>query len=139
MIFTAGYGSGLRAAELQRWLEAKDAVVADVRLVPASQFAEWRVSALRARLGSRYVHVRAFGNLAYRFGGPVRLEDELAGVLIVRELLRVRPVVLLCGCGSPRGCHRTDAALAVQRVTGDEVRHLRRRDFWGQLDLLEGA
>ena len=63
--------------------EQLDATVLDIRLSPRSRNPAWSKSRLQTLLGSRYEHVAAFGNVAYRTGGPTQLADPEAGLALV--------------------------------------------------------
>jgi len=59
---------------------------------------------LQAALGSRYVHLGAFGNRNYQ-GGPVDIVDYEAGRAALEAL--ERPALLMCMCRDPAACHRS--------------------------------
>jgi uncharacterized protein (DUF488 family) len=109
-IYTTGY-AGQDPAALQRWLEALDGVVFDIRFNPQSRKPRWTKAALARRLGARYMHVPALGNRNYK-GGPIALVDLEAGLAQLAQ--ETRPVVLLCVCGDAATCHRTVVAEALR-------------------------
>jgi uncharacterized protein (DUF488 family) len=109
-LFTVGY-AGLDRYALRAKLEATNAVLVDVRLIPYSREPAWTRPALQGLLGERYVWVGALGNRNYKTGGPIDLADPEAGIAAVRGVVDSYPaVVLMCACWSWRECHRRDAA-----------------------------
>jgi hypothetical protein len=125
-LLTYGY-TGASVEELARVLAARpDALVVDVRYSPFSRNSEWSGSALRERFGAAYFHVKPFGNVNYRSGGPVRLDDPEGGVRLLLAALercgfgpaREPTVILLCACRARAGCHRDDVARLLVRALG---------------------
>lgn len=97
-----GY-SGRTMDELERIVQALDAVLVDIRFAPYSRNPAFRKASLQAALGSRYVHLGAFGNRNYQ-GGPVDIVDYEAGRAALEAL--ERPALLMCMCRDPAACHR---------------------------------
>lgn len=110
-LFSAGY-AGQTADAFAAFVEREDLTVADVRLKPFSRMPGWSRKALAARFGDRYVWIPELGNLNYQ-GGPIRLQDERAGLATLRALLETRAVVVLCVCADPTRCHRTVVTAAL--------------------------
>ena len=104
-VYSIGY-TGYPIATFQAFVDSHDLRVVDVRHRPFSRNAAYNRNALIARLGARYVHVPALGNLNFR-GGPIALVDETAGLEQVRALLSTDPIALICVCADPQSCHRT--------------------------------
>lgn len=98
-----GY-SGRTMDELERIVQALDAVLVDIRFAPYSRNPAFRKASLQAALGSRYVHLGAFGNRNYQ-GGPVDIVDYEAGRAALEAL--ERPALLMCMCRDPAACHRS--------------------------------
>jgi len=110
-LYTFGY-SGRTPHELQTLAEKLNAVVVDIRFSPRSRIPDWSGGRLQNLLGDRYRHLPSLGNRNYR-DGPVEFVDLAAGVVEVGELLRQRPVILLCACADVQRCHRLPAAEAI--------------------------
>jgi uncharacterized protein (DUF488 family) len=105
-VFLAGY-SGREPDWLLSAALRLDAVVFDVRYSPRSRRPQWSGTNLAVLLGERYVHVRGFGNEAYRTA-DIRLHDPERGLALFDQ--ETRPVVLLCVCANSATCHRMTAA-----------------------------
>lgn len=126
-LFTLGYLAGWHNETLARWLEETNTILADIRLTPYSRHAAWRESALRARLGPRYVHLPALGNIYHtQRDHPIVLADADTGVAQLIALLRqYRSVALLCACVDVGTCHRAMvAALVTQHLPHVPITHL---------------
>lgn len=123
-VFTWGYSGGA-PADLQAYLTATRACLLDIRFRPWSRYPGWRPAALQALAGpGNYRGMRALGNLNYNTGGPIHLLAPAAALPLVRDLLRQRPVLLLCGCADVAECHRQDAARYLAQELGALVEHL---------------
>lgn len=103
-VYTLGY-SGKTVAQLRAIVERLDAVLIDIRFSPASRMPQWSGKQLREQFGSRYLHLRAFGNAAYKTGG-IAIADYPGGIAALRDL-DTSAVILMCACGNPVECHRT--------------------------------
>lgn len=125
LLATYGYTGGT-VADLQAY-RAAGAWIADVRYSPRSRVVQWRGEELANVLGARYVQLGfLLGNRNYRSGGPIQIVDLENGLPILRDLLKARPVVLLCACEHAAGCHRKVIAdAAVARWPELVVRHLK--------------
>lgn len=124
IVYSAGYQNMNREA-FAEFVRRNGIKVADVRLKPVSRNHVWNKNALLERLVlSGYVHIPDLGNLNYK-GGPIVLKDEAAGLLALRALLTISPVVVLCVCADPMICHRT---VITDKLTEFKVRHLYPRD-----------
>lgn len=102
-VYGIGY-SGRTPDEIKALAEALDATVFDVRFSPRSRVPHWSGKRLSALLGTRYQHVRAFGNANYK-GGPIAIVDFEAGLRLILE--SPKSVILMCVCKNPAICHRT--------------------------------
>jgi uncharacterized protein (DUF488 family) len=125
-VFTLG-DSGWTPEGIRAVLDARDAILVDVRLSPRSRMPQWSRSRLQNLLGDRYAHVRAFGNLNYKgdLGTDVMLEDAEAGIAQARELAASgRALVVMCGCKDHRECHRSDVAALLAQAMGLEIEHI---------------
>jgi activating signal cointegrator 1 len=123
-ILTVGYNADwtpdLLAAEMHRL----GALLFDIRLNPTSTHAEWRRNALQQRLGVRYTHVGALGNLNYANGGEIRLAAPHMALKLAAAALDLGPIILLCACPNWQTCHRNDAAAFLAEQLGARVEHL---------------
>lgn len=107
-VYTLGY-SGRKPAEIKKIAEKLNAVVFDIRFSPRSRAPQWTKKRLTEVLGiTGYMHLKALGNANYKNGGPIEFVDFEAGLQAIEA--SSRPVILMCGCKSPNGCHRTTAA-----------------------------
>lgn len=126
-IYTIGYAAwspeGLRAA-----VDARRALLVDIRERPRSWRPEWRQVALRALWGldwpDHYAHWPALGNVNYKNGGPILLADPAASVSVASAVLARQPIVLLCGCYDHARCHRLVAADYLSQALGARIEHL---------------
>jgi uncharacterized protein (DUF488 family) len=116
-VYTIGY-SGRTPNELLEIVERLGAQLVDVRYSPASRMPQWSGLRLRQLFGERYTHLRQFGNVNYKNGGPIQLVDYASGKVYLDAL--DRPAVLMCVCSDPAICHRTTIANLL-RADGFEV------------------
>lgn len=124
-IYTLGYGAGWNHDLLVATLDAKKAMLLDIRFNPQSKTPMWQRSALFDLLGpERYLHVPALGNTNYANGGPIALYAPEAGVQVVARCLEFGSVALLCGCRDVATCHRKVAAEMLSERLGVPVEHL---------------
>lgn len=122
-LYTIGY-SGLALEDVARFVEERDALLIDTRLKPYSPRPEWQKAAIGRRLGTRYMSVPKLGNVNYKIGGPIQLQDEDGGISVIMNALDERPVILLCACKEPDGCHRKYISDVVSAKTGVPAIHL---------------
>lgn len=121
IIYTLGY-SGHSPAEIKAYTDQLGAALIDVRYMARSMRPEWRGAAIRALVGPQnYFHLRCLGNINYKNGGPIVLDNPNGAVWTVRWILAERPAILLCGCREHEGCHRTVAADWLAERLGDEI------------------
>lgn len=106
-IYTTGYGRHQPSAIANLLDEIGDnALLVDIRFSNYGRpgFKGWE---LQRFFVGRYLHLRVLGNAEYKTGG-MRIADYAAGKAALLKL--ERPVLLLCACESPVGCHRTVVA-----------------------------
>src|SRR5690606_10505956 len=108
-LFTIGY-SGSTSDDLARFVEHLDAVLVDIRYSPASRNPDFSRKRLSERLGARYVHLKSFGNVNYRSGGPIEFMNEEDAILRVACLLDEHAIILMCACSHLHECHRKPAS-----------------------------
>lgn len=118
-VYTVGYG-GRKPHEIADFVTSLDAVLFDVRYNPWSSYFAFSRPQLEKQYGPRYKWVKYLGNAAAREGG-IRIADLDAGIELIRQ--SDRPVILMCGCKDPAGCHRTIIAARL-RDLGFEVTEL---------------
>lgn len=104
-ILGIGY-SGRTLDELVRLAQTLDAMVVDVRLSARSRVPHWNKGRLQEALGPSYLHLSALGNLNYKNGGPITINDYPTGRDQLAELSS-RTILLMCVCKQPERCHRT--------------------------------
>ena len=121
-LYTLGY-SGWTPAGIKGQVDALGAALWDIRMMPWSKSPQWQQPELRSLLGASYAHVQALGNRNYK-GGPIELANPEVVVRRLSDLLKLRPVILLCGCRDHRICHRTVAAEYLAGHLGCTVFHL---------------
>lgn len=117
-LYTVGY-SGWDPAMFVARMQDLSATVVDVRLKPYSQSPHYRKLMLEASLPSYIWLGNYFGNLNYKArNAPVHLLNPSQGIAAFRVLRMAydTPLVLLCGCPSPRTCHRLAVATLLQGV-----------------------
>lgn len=121
-IFTFGYG-GRRLRGLEVIQRDLDAIIVDIRERPWSREPEWCYAHLTEIFGSSYAHVGWWGNTA-RDPAAGRFVSWKLGYEQVAELLKQnRPLILMCGCRSGGGCHRSVIAKLL-REKGHPVKEL---------------
>ena len=103
-VYLYGYsGSGIpqiqhRSLLKQRLMDIGDATLVDVRYSPRSRVSGFNQGPLEQLLGSRYIHVPQLGNSSYLSGGSATIVNMKVGVQKVLDIIRERPVVLMCEC-----------------------------------------
>lgn len=122
-IYTYGY-SGHTPDMLAAYLEATGAQLLDIRFRPYSRQVGWSGDALKRRFGGLYRWLECLGNINYNNDRPITLKQPDWAVPIVRDLLIVRPVILLCVCAYVTKCHRLVAAEYLKDALGAPVDHL---------------
>ena len=133
IIYTLGYARW-SVEEVEKQTRALETVLVDVRHSPRTSKPGFSKTALTARLGDRYVHVPAFGNVTYK-EGTITLADPDRGVEIVSGFDRAP--ILMCGCHNPNECHRSVVAKLLAQRIGGEIQHLRAPSDPAEPDLFE--
>lgn len=129
-VYTFGY-VGLKPIDIQAKVEELDAIVVDTRLAPISMAPQWRKRGFQKLLGSRYIHVAAFGNRNYKKkDGSIEIADLRGGLKVVEALLADGlSVMLMCGCMDVEKCHRRVVAGECVTEFSATVVHLSKKDF----------
>lgn len=120
LIYTLGYAQW-SADDVEACLEELDATLLDVRYVPRTTKPGFTREELHERIGARYKHLPAFGNVNYQ-GGDVKLSDPELGLQQLRAL--DGPFVLMCGCKHPDQCHRSVVADFIAERERASIQHL---------------
>lgn len=132
-IYTLGYAQWA-IDEVVDQMDALDASLVDVRQSPHTTKPGFAKTDLEGRLGDRYVHLPAFGNVNYK-EGPVKLAAPDKGLPAVRDM--ESPPVLMCGCQHPEPCHRSTVAQLLADRFGGSIEHLRAPDERAQPGLFD--
>lgn len=124
-LFTLGYVVKGADERIQQ-LASAHCLIADIRLKPDSQIAQWNRKALQSALGVQYAWLEECGNVNYKTPGNIQLLNGQAGANIIADYLRAGyDVCLLCKCVSPVTCHRRAvASLLREQITALEVINL---------------
>lgn len=133
LIYTLGYARW-SIEEVEECLETLDATLLDIRYAPRTTKPGFTRDELDQRLGSRYVHIPAFGNVHYKRDG-IKLSDPDRGLEQLRAL--EGPFVLMCGCKRPEQCHRSEVAEFIADWEEASIRHLQAPAQSAQPDLFE--
>lgn len=128
-ICTFGY-YGFAPEDLARIVANLDAKLIDIRYSPRSRNPGWNGVALQRLLNGAYLHDPNLGNENYKNGGPIKLHAPDLSIGSIRNILAVRPVILLCVCPNVEKCHRKPAAEYLARhIIGADIIHLEGRRF----------
>lgn len=107
-LFTAGYGNK-QPEDFVATLEPVD-VALDVRLIAYGWHSQYRgeqmLNLLRVAGARRARWAPRLGNSAKREGGEMRIADSTAIDDLVSVLCRGMDVLIVCGCGKVKTCHR---------------------------------
>ncbi len=120
-IYTLGYARWA-VEDVKKQLQTLEATLVDVRHSPHTSKPGFSRDDLSARFGDRYLHVPAFGNVNYK-DGPIEIARPEQGIEKMQGL--ERSPILMCGCQSPRTCHRSVIAELLADRTGASITHLR--------------
>ena len=105
-IYFWGY-SGHQMTDLQALQADTGALILDARYKPYSRFRpEWNQKRLAELFGENYLHCPALGNVNYKDGPEmIQIADLEAGIAVIAAA--GRPVIVICTCKTPDGCHTT--------------------------------
>jgi len=105
-VYFWGY-SGHQLADLQALQAQTKALIIDARHQPYSRFRpEWNQRRLAEVFGDNYRHLPALGNVHYKDGPEaIQIVDLDAGIAAIDAVQR--PVIVICTCKAPEGCHIT--------------------------------
>lgn len=127
MIYTLGY-TGLNMEAIKAKVEALDAYLIDIRLMPFSRVPVWRGANFAKELKDRYIHAKSMGNVNYK-GGPMLIQSIADGIRLVGKILPHNNVVLMCACADHTTCHRSVVADLLNDALGADVTHLAKGDI----------
>lgn len=111
-VYTIGY-VGRTPEQIKAIVDDLGACLVDIRFSPRSRQPQWSRKQLTVLLGEKYLHLREWGNAAYKTGGLVEIADFEAGRAVIDRL--EAPAVLMCACQDYRYCHRT---VVAERLRG---------------------
>ena len=117
VLYDLGYQEVTKLETIEKVVKALGAVLVDVRFSPASRNASFRKEYLQKKLGSGYLHVPDLGNSNYR-GGEIKFVNIDAGANKIIEILKNRPVILMCACWKRTECHRLGIVNFMQEMYG---------------------
>jgi len=123
MIYTTGYLL-YSLKSFADAVKAVDATVVDIRMSPFSRAPQWQGYNLAKSL-PKYIHIKEFGNAAYKTGG-IRIADFEAGLKRLEKI--DGNVVLMCACKYASECHRTTLADMLRSI-GYSVKELEPGDY----------
>ncbi|MDX1934775.1 MAG: DUF488 domain-containing protein [Capsulimonadales bacterium] len=112
IVYLTGYGNR-PVGDLFESIKSVRGWLVDIRHWPHSKLREeFDRSALRSLFQSRYTHLPELGNTAKSNPagiGDIRIADMDGGIARIDQMLKNgrTPVVLMCACGRPDGCHRS--------------------------------
>lgn len=133
VIYTLGYARW-SSDQVERTLQKLGASLIDVRHSPQTSKPGFSATELERRFGKRYCPVPGFGNVNYK-GGPIQLADFEDGIEMIRGV--EEPLVLMCGCQSPKTCHRSIVAERLQDRRGGSIIHLQSPSKRSQPELFD--
>lgn len=136
-LYTFGY-AGASLEDFAKLVVRNGWYVIDTRMLPRSRRPEWNSKRIRETLGAQYMHHIELGNVNYKSGGEIKLNDPDMGLIYVKDALRTHEVVLLCGCKVVDECHRKVIAELVQQQTGCKIVHLTVDDLKRQPEISVG-
>lgn len=122
-IYTFGY-QGQQLETLQAHVEHLNAVLLDIRFSPRSRNPIWSRKRLQQVFGGSYLHLPDLGNVNYRNGRAIQINNLNLGGAKVAAMMKAAPVVLLCVCANVHTCHRKVVADALGEKYGWTVEHL---------------
>ena len=134
-VYTAGYQSK-KIEWLENHADSLDALILDIRYSPRSMNPTWSRKQLIERFPHRYTHLRALGNKNYK-GISIQINDLDAGIEIIDNITNHQPVILLCVCSDPAGCHRTMIGDTLKNM-GFEVLELSDLDAPPDPEMMQG-
>ena len=86
-LYTLGYAAPDAEQQLMTLMADPSTLLVDIRYSPRSRWQpQWNTKTLQAAWGDRYRHMKALGNVNYRFpDAPIQLLDAGAGIQWARE------------------------------------------------------
>ena len=116
-LYDLGYQEHKNFHLLESAIKEIRAVLVDIRFSPRARNPQYNQSFLVKTFGSRYIHLKEFGNKNYT-GGPIEFVDFDKGVIELLNLLEFKPCILMCGCWNRRTCHRYTIAHWLEEKNG---------------------
>ncbi len=117
-----GY-QGRKLEEVQSAILKNGAVLVDIRYSPRSRAPMWNRRNLEALLGPAHYVWKGdtLGNRLYRTD-DIEIADLPVGLEELAFLAAERPLLVMCVCPSPVGCHRTVIREALETLHGVPTR-----------------
>ena len=131
-LYTVGCNGIREPAEMADVLLAHGVdVLVDVRWKPYARTPKFNKKKLEhaegpmKSVGLDYLHNRDLGNDLVGTGGR-RIHNPAVGLKRLSDELKGRVVAIMCQCGPPEECHRSDVArMMTERMPGLRIEHLR--------------
>lgn len=121
-LYTLGYATWT-LEQIEKAVIALDALLIDIRYHPWSGKPGFNREDLTRRFPGIYGYMKSFGNLTHK-EGRIELYKPEEGLQKIGPILKVRNVVLLCGCSDYQWCHRSTVADLIAERYKVEVEHL---------------
>lgn len=109
-LFDIGYNTLSNAESLEMVVKELDAIVFDIRFVPVAKRPDFHKENIAKRFRQRYYHCKNLGNTSYKQAGKITLVNQEKGLVELYNALKLRNVIILCGCANRDTCHRKDVA-----------------------------
>ncbi len=120
-LYTLGYAAPDSEQQLMTLMADPSMLLIDIRYSPRSRWQpQWNTKTLQAAWGDRYRHMKALGNVNYRFpDAPIQLLDAGAGIQWAIETLQAGySLILLCACRDYQRCHRKTVKELIEAALG---------------------
>jgi hypothetical protein len=113
-----GYATAEAEQRLETLMQDEKAVLVDIRYNPVSRWRPlWNRKALKEKWEERYFFYPSLGNVNYKNGGDIQLNDAGKGIpLLVEGLQKGRNLIILCACKQFESCHRHTVVELVRQV-----------------------
>ena len=126
-LYTIGYGGMGSADDLIDLVEELNATIYDVRLKTRAYLGCFNGASLKSKLGDDgYRHAEGLGNLNYKSGTEVNLQDPEPWLKEIQmRLENDQNIILICSCKDVGVCHRRGIAEELEKRTGNVAVHFR--------------
>lgn len=107
MIYTVGYQNITRKNLISKLAEL-NCILVDIRFSPYGFSPFWNKNELENVLGEKYVHIKELGNVNYKNGKQIEIDDLDEGMKRLEVLLEIhKNICLMCSCKNFPECHRS--------------------------------